>query len=151
MKQQPRPTIAGYQFHEWRYANPEPTPDLPLLRKTLAAIDADPNQWDQTSWGDFDQDQTGEWSCGTARCVAGWAATFAPTLVIAQSVHGDSLSVADTGAYALGLTSGEAWDLFEGTLTMNAGPDAGLASAEQQRANIQTVAERIAARAGGTL
>lgn len=148
MKQQPRPTISSAEFQEWREANPEPTPDLPALRKTLAAVDDDPRQWDQTQWGDFDQDQTGEWVCGTARCVAGWAATFAATLVIEQSRFGGGVNVSDTGAYALGLTSEEAWQLFEGTLVNEYGDETGV---KQQRENIQIVAEEIAARARETL
>lgn len=151
VKQQPRPTISETQFEEWREANPEPAPDLPMLRKVLSSIDADPTQWDQKKWGHFVQDQSDEWSCGTARCVAGWAATFSPTLVMQANYCGVSVSVENTGAYALGLTSSEAWDLFEGTLTVgDAGAD-GVAIREEQRRNIQVVAELIAARAGEVL
>jgi hypothetical protein len=154
VKQQPRPTIDVEEFDAWRVANPEPAPDLPMLRKVISAIDADRGKWNQSTWGHFIQDQSGEWSCGTARCVAGWAATFSPTLVTEQQFAGalPELCVADTGAYALGLTRGEAIDLFESTLyvSINAG-DGTFANKKEQRANIQVVAERIAARAGETL
>lgn len=154
MKQQPRPTIDVEQFDTWRDANPEPTPDLPMLRKVISAIDADRGRWNQGIWGHFIQDQSGEWSCGTARCVAGWAATFSPTLVTEREFVGalPELVVSDTGAYALGLTENEATDLFELSLYVNADPVTGIsANKAQQRANIQIVAERIASRAGETL
>jgi hypothetical protein len=40
------------------------TPNVPLLRKTLAHIEANPDQWDQSSWIN---------ECGTAFCFAGHA------------------------------------------------------------------------------
>lgn len=155
MTQQPRPTIDVDEFDSWREANPQPTPDLPMLRKVIAAIDADSEKWNQHSWGHFVQDRSGEWSCGTARCVAGWAATFAPTLVTEYPTPGagPELVVSDTGTYTLGLTSWEALELFEYSLYVDVDSLTGSVTAnrEQQRTNIQAVAERIAARAGEAL
>lgn len=50
---------------------PEPVPNLPLLRKAMEQIQV-PGAWDQTSW--MHTDQASE--CGTAGCVAGWAVTL---------------------------------------------------------------------------
>ena len=154
MKQPPRPTIDVDEFNTWRDANPEPAPDLPMLRKVISAIDAEPDRWSQHSWGHFIQDQSGEWSCGTARCVAGWAATFAPTLVTEQeSPHSPpDLVISDTASYALGLTRWEAIDLFESSMYVRIDPCSGThASRSEQRENIQVIAEQIAERAGETL
>lgn len=40
-----------------------PTPNVPLLRQTLAYIEAHPEEWNQTTW-----------RCGTSACFAGHAA-----------------------------------------------------------------------------
>jgi len=45
------------------------SPNVPLLRQTMAQIEAHPEQWDQGSW-------TKELTCGTAYCFAGWAAVL---------------------------------------------------------------------------
>lgn len=42
------------------------TPNVDLLRRTLAHIEANPDEWDQTHW-----------RCETAMCFAGWACDLA--------------------------------------------------------------------------
>lgn len=42
-----------------------PTPNVPLLRKTLEHIEHHPKEWNQA-----------EWRCGSGMCFAGWACTF---------------------------------------------------------------------------
>ena len=122
----------------------EPTPNLPLLRKVLEHVDAHPDEWTQYTWGV----QTTRSSCGTAFCIAGHAATLAGMepvwktsgdYVAMDSVmdgDGNTSYVGDAAQRLLGLTPTEGQELFDGGNT---------------RADIQAVAERIAARGGERL
>lgn len=98
------------------------TPNVALLRQTLAHIEANPDEWNQRHW-----------RCGTGMCFAGWAATLAGGQWYEddQSVHRDELIAedGDTGEYdhggvitvhvddrarrILGLDEGQAERLFD--------------------------------------
>ena len=122
-----------------------PVPNLPLLRKVLDVIDADPAHWDQL-WWEASADQRHERNgalydarygkCGTTRCVAGWVQWFEQ-----GEVTDDSTS--EVARTALGLTWAEARALFWETADASA--------PHEQRVAIQAVAEQIAARAGERL
>lgn len=119
----------------------EPTPNLPLLRKILDHIDAHPEEHDQETW---------ESACGTTRCVAGWALHFD-----GQKVRADG-SIPRRAREVLGLTVSESEALFFDTCTPSAFDLAVESDDDQtwrsaQRAAVQIVAERIAARAGEVL
>lgn len=124
-----------------------PTPNLPLLRKVLDHIDAHPDQWNQNLF--FATDTAS--SCGTVCCVAGWTAKLTSDLW----VEGEELSSGEhVEVYAkreLGLGRDEARDLFWNTIYVDMQTDSEMASKSEQRANVQAVAEAIAARAGERL
>ena len=61
------------------------TPNVPLLRRTLAHIETKPDTWEQSSWRS--QCHAG---CGTAYCFAGWAVVL----------HGGKFAVGDAGELA---------------------------------------------------
>jgi hypothetical protein len=114
----------------------ERTPDLPLLRGVLDLIDRHPELWDQRWYVCPDP------LCGTTACVAGHALlmrgfTFsAHRFFRPDGTHVSSGLIGDEAASLLGLTRKEQEALFR--------PNA-------SRADVQRVAERIAARAGGQL
>src|SRR6478609_9322821 len=97
-------------------------PNLPLLRKVLAYIDAHPDEWDQFSWGV----QTQAWPCGTAFCIAGHAAVMSGAkpiwsrdcpcgcepLMEEVEMDGRVLQPATAAREVLGLTYNESQSLF---------------------------------------
>ena len=117
----------------------EPIPNLPLLRKALAHIDAHPDEWAQSSWAT----RTAASSCGTAFCLAGHAVAMSGGDLhwdelsgLASDVTmpgGSPMSIQDAARDALGLTGIEAHYLF---------------AIKNSRAGIQFIAEAIADRAG---
>jgi len=102
--------------------------NVELLKKTLAHIEAHPEQWNQRDWRDVDHDLR----CGTACCFAGWAALLnGSTWDVPDSEienydwdhdpNGDKLADVDGGravsrvaTRALGLTWTQADQLFAG-------------------------------------
>ena len=128
----------------------EPTPNLPLLRKVLDHIDAHPEEWEQATYATkkyADVARTVE--CGTAFCIAGWAAVLsgaAPywpkggkATSTFQTPDGELHDGDDLGREVLGLTESEAGDMH------------GLFSGNNTRDDVQFYAEQIAARAGERL
>lgn len=140
-----------------------PTPNLPLLRKTLEHIKAHPEEWNQDRW--YTQKPDGETSvegnvCQTAACVAGHALIFSGhklSLVMLEDdddletasvlVDGElGVSVGDVpwaldaphfvAAQELGLTYTESTDLFNWA---------------NNKERVQRIANEIAARAGEPL
>ena len=118
----------------------DPTPNLPLLRKVLAHIDAHPEEWDQEFCGYRSL-------CRTYACVAGhalilsgepldWSRGSLRGLRTVLPVRTFLPRVLDDAEQLLGLTPLESRDLFRGV---------------NDRADVQRVAERIAARAGEAL
>ena len=122
----------------------DPTPNLPLLRKVLEHVDAHPDEWNQHAWGM----QTSRSACGTAFCIAGHAAVMAGLTPVWKrtgdetfmhsvvDADGNEVFVAYAAQDALGLTGAEQEQLFW---------------LYNSRADVQTVAERIAARGGERL
>lgn len=117
-----------------------PVPNLPLLRKVLDLIDANPEQWDQDAFEypaecvRADRAMVAAGKCGTTRCVAGWV----DFLTLGKVSHDT-----DNAQRELGLTADETEALFFATADHDHG--------EPQRRAVQAVCERIAARAGETL
>jgi len=134
------------------------TPNLPLLRKVLSQIDAEPDSWVQRAWGLQWRSLTGMVvcqvlsvedvvkSCDTAFCIAGhvallegWAPPEWEDGEAAEdwiSVDGHLDSVSDVARRALGLTHCEAEMLFD---------------SDNSRADVDRIAAGIAARAGERL
>lgn len=120
-----------------------PTPNLPLLREILAYIDEHPEQHNQDWWAHAEE------GCGTTYCVAGWAVhlrgysiEWAPfgdgeyQADYCRDVNGDRRLIGAAAMELLGLTDGEATQLFTGC---------------DNRDEVRDVAERIAKRAGEAL
>jgi hypothetical protein len=117
-----------------------PTPNLPLLRRVLDHIDAYPELWKQRRWRH-------ETQCGTAYCFAGWAAQLDgaewldscrlktraddPAEHVYRASHAGVI-VQRRAQRVLGLTYEEADELFD---------------EDNARADVQRIAERVAARA----
>lgn len=76
-------------------------PNVELLRKTLAHIEANPDQWFQQSWMEPIEGAT-ENECGTAYCFGGWAAVL----------HGATLDDFMGNTYAVP-PPGESIDVFD--------------------------------------
>lgn len=80
------------------------TPNVDLLRRTLAHIETHPELWDQTRW------RTETENCGTAYCFAGWAATLDGGQWYSDdpgSACGDDLlAVDEDGEYVMALKDG---------------------------------------------
>lgn len=120
-----------------------PVPNLPLLRKVLDHIDAHPEEWDQWQFARVV-------SCGTAFCVAGHAAVmsgaepvFSPgsdRTCTFRTAEGWTVDVESYARDLLGLTPDEASVV-----------DGGLFDTANDRADVQRIAEAIAARAGEVL
>lgn len=123
----------------------EPKPNLPLLRAVLAQIDATPERWNQGYWAT-------KTDCGTAYCIAGWAVHISnpqaqpywggteldnadEACVVLDEEDGERF-IDQSARKLLGLTGTESWSLFGGKNT---------------RADVQRIAEQIAARAGESL
>jgi len=116
-----------------------PTPNLPLLRKVLDHIDAHPEEWRQGGWAI-------ETECGTACCIAGFAVAMTEGLVKdsigdLEPASGREWPVA--GRAALGITEAES-----GTGSFIS---PGLFCQDNSRAEVQAIAESIAARGGERL
>jgi hypothetical protein len=105
----------------------EPVPNMELLRQVRAIIDLHPDEFDQ-QWFEA------KYKCGTTRCVAGWV----DYLTLGMVTHSDGHAQDE-----LGLTDEEAEALF--FETANAAPGA------DQRAAVEAVFQKIAARAGEKL
>lgn len=130
-----------------------PVPNLPLLRKILEKIDAEPDSWVQCAWGLEWNSINGRLvnrrnrpTCGTAFCIAGHAADMTGWTTTGwsageassfwENADGQERQVSIIGREALGLTYIEAELLFNG---------------ENNRSRVQYVAESIAERAGEVL
>jgi hypothetical protein len=105
----------------------DPVPNMELLRQVRAIIDAHPENFDQQLF-------EGKSKCGTTRCVAGWV----DHLTLGTVTHSDEHAQDE-----LGLTDEEAEALFFETADAAPGPD--------QRAAVEAVFQKIAARAGEKL
>ncbi len=108
----------------------DPLPNVPLLRKVREHIGAHPEEWWQGSWriipdGSLTapsarraQRQVEQPFCGTTYCFAGWATTLAGLEWINNfAVRDDAGRYVDPGEAAadlLGLSDGEAFNLFHG-------------------------------------
>lgn len=115
-------------------------PDLPLLRKVVDYIKADPKSWSQENWamrlfskwvqprdqnGRFAQGQRYQ-TCGTAMCVAGHAASLGGFQIawddkaqyasyVKETGKFDTLvTIAMAATHALGINRNEAQMLFRG-------------------------------------
>ncbi|XVQ07305.1 hypothetical protein ACQP1W_32450 [Spirillospora sp. CA-255316] len=83
---------------------PPSTPNVDLLKRTLAHIEAHPEEWDQNEW-------CTELDCGTAYCFAGWAikldgrATFTAVNDFVIDEDGTSQDTDDYAAGLLGIKS----------------------------------------------
>lgn len=136
-----------------------PVPNLPLLRKILAQIDAVPESWVQSTWGLVWNSLTGDIiadqrrqsgqaraTCGTAYCIAGHVAVLTGWEPSGWSMgeassywmdeDGRERRVSVIARDALGLTNEEAEMLFHG---------------DNSRSEVQLLAEIIASRAGEVL
>lgn len=132
----------------------DPVPNLPLLRKVLDQIDAEPASWHQASWGIRWDSEAGRAelpysllseeqvaACGAAYCIAGHAAVMAG-YDLEFSHEGEAAwtttdeSVEAVARRELGLTDAERRSLFAGG---------------NSRGDVQYAAELIAARAGESL
>lgn len=136
--------ISERDFEKWRDANPMPTPNVAELRKVVAHVEANMPEWNQDEWGDFhlmDEIPT----CETPRCIAGWATTFADTVVVYDKYEwrDAEVDVESTGKMALGLTDVEADALFDSGMYLH-DPDGELRRLRQ-------VVRLIAQRAGDQL
>lgn len=84
-----------------------PTLNVPLLRKTLEHIEAHPEEHDQCTWRS---------PCGSTMCFAGHAAVINGAAMVGEAVvltpEGDERPVSTYAAKILGLTCGEAEELF---------------------------------------
>lgn len=101
------------------------SPNVDLLKRTLAHIEAHPDRWDQMDWRNTDADSE---RCGTACCFAGWAAILngstwdVPDDQVRQQLDLDEdrlmevdggVMVSDAARDALGLTGKQADQLFD--------------------------------------
>jgi hypothetical protein len=105
----------------------DPVPNMELLRQVRAIIDLHPDEFDQ-QWFEA------KYKCGTTRCVAGWV----DYLTLGMVTHSDGHAQDE-----LGLTDEEAEALFFETADAAPGAD--------QRAAVEAVFQKIAARAGEKL
>jgi hypothetical protein len=97
--------------------------DTELFRKIHAQITARPETHSQDSfeWDDNEGEERsdGVTLCGTTRCVAGWALHFyAPEQSIYDTARelGEPLDLAEVAKELLGLTYGQAEELFSASL-----------------------------------
>lgn len=143
------------------YSNPTYTPDLPLLRKLVdwaeeeevrqdRGEDGKDVYWMQNNWLSTDfvrkNGEVTDQICSTGCCIAGKVALDFGTPIftdwdgVTEYVRDDNdglvYSIREFGREQLGLQKSEADDLFEG---------------DNKAADIRTVAERIAERAGEEL
>ena len=81
-----------------------------LMLNTLAAIKANPQHWDQTSW-----------HCGTTHCFAGFAELLSRNLSLDTYIDGYEINDWEVNDYAiakLGLTDDQAVQLFDADNTL---------------------------------
>jgi hypothetical protein len=55
----------------------QPIPNMPLLDAVIDRIEAEPERWDQGSWGDIRETAEEAEACGTTNCFAGHAVIIA--------------------------------------------------------------------------
>jgi hypothetical protein len=113
---EPRPTsrelLAWRLGHtgDWPYRDPE-TPlseDQRLMRKrVLAQVESEPESFSMYTWESRESESSG--SCGTTRCVSGWAVHFAQQDGTWEHGHGST-----AGIVLLGLTRAEAAGQHDG-------------------------------------
>lgn len=124
----------------------EPKPNLPLLRRVLKQIDAEPKRWNQLYWA------TETPNCGTAFCIGGWACELDGQNILfgynesseakASFVSSDdedtdgSELIKEAAERILGLNSDESYRLFK---------------PNNFREDVEQIAHEIAARAGEPL
>jgi hypothetical protein len=100
--------------------------NIEALDRALAAIDADPDSWNQGSWAY-------KTSCGTAYCVAGWAAVqaggqmiwgpeddetgYSDAMLVRLPSSGTEVYIEDFAQSVLDLTDAQAGALFGGSNT----------------------------------
>ena len=114
-------------------------PNIPLLRRILVQIDAHPELYNQRVFAN---------ACGSSHCVAGWALELNGEhhYDVHREIYVDSADRAvdpgDTAAAILGISLNQAWQ---------DGDNPGLFSPRITRAEIQAIAERLAAQAGEEL
>lgn len=107
------------------------------LIKVADAIEADPEHFDYSSWGEIrDADgiternisfcndllRDGQVRCGFVGCIAGWTAHTAVQDETFSSIHPtDAYQIAAMASEYLGLRSGQSYDLFLGDAMKTAG------------------------------
>lgn len=117
-----------------------PTPNIPLLRKAVEWAEAEAAKTDGTClW--VQQSYITETACGTAYCIAGYVAAVSPEVTIPSTwsfpqMGGREVPYHEVGQTLLGLTTDEAYDLFDALNTIY---------------DVRETAEEIAARAGERL
>ncbi len=90
--------------------------NIPLLRKTMEYIEANPLEWDQSSWAS-------NTPCGTTMCFAGTAAFLAGADLMldlpgvsgseaCKTPEGDFLAIDEYARQQLGLTASQADRIF---------------------------------------
>lgn len=132
--------------------NDLPVPNIPLLRKAVEWAEAEAAKTDGTCmWNQAVYAMNTD--CGTAFCIAGWTVAAAavdakvtayPTgygsqpgeLMMAANPDGTPVNWERKAASLLGLTNGEAWELF---------------GVENDIERVRELAEQIAARVGERL
>lgn len=108
----------------------DPTPNVGLLDRTLAVIREEAAKPDHGQW------KQGEWRCGSGMCFAGWAAQLGGGVWLLEVLKDDdarsidillkaepgeetrfdgTVHIQDRARRILGLTIGEAENLFNGT------------------------------------
>lgn len=113
-----------------------PVPNLPLLRKTLEYIEANPLEYNQDMYAVWSEESP----CGAAFCVAGHALLLSGEYsyrgVFVHAATGEFVSAGRTALGLLGLTMSEGKTLFDASNTW---------------ADVLEAAGLIAARAGERL
>jgi hypothetical protein len=150
----------------------EPVPNLPLLRKVLAQIDAEPWTWEQRTWAVLwrtpaganlrqaraDQNQIPE-TCGTAFCIAGHTALMEGWSPIWCGVNEDFDFMPGRARTNWVKYDGDGREVDRRYIASIAGEALGLTEGERialfdefnSRSRIQQIAEAIATRAGEEL
>lgn len=93
----------------------DPVPDVELLKRVMAHIEARPGEWDQTKW-----------FCGTQACFAGWTCRLSDKVAEIDEYEnsvtlktGEVMFVEDAATKILGLTPYEASTLFSHRCTLH--------------------------------
>lgn len=103
------------QINAQRKRDGKPPLNFALLRRIIKKLETNPESYDQTYWGRYEHEAT----CGTAACIAGWAANLDGKKTLEQLRRNPS-SVKKIGAKSLGLWSHDYMQdeidvLFDGT------------------------------------